>query len=416
MLTLTKFWVWLSTAVEPAAAWKVFLHFGSPEKAYFADRSEYDSIEGLHEGHKVALRDKTVGRTEQVLSDCDRLGARIVTWQDADYPERLREMEFAPLVLYMLGRPLRLEEECVVSMAGTRRCSSYGQMMAGRFAYDLTKQGALVLTGVAEGCDLAALHGAMQAGGSVAALLVGGVDMPFVMNSYYQRLYYDIAQMGTLISPYPPRTPNNHRNFFYRNPVLTAMSDAVLLIEAGSRSGTLNVAMHAQEQDRTLYTIPANLDLVSAAGTNGLLCSGLAMPVCCAADLLLPLQARYPQLRLPIAPAEARFMGRKKEKTPPKPVSVQTEEKSVLPPEEQKGVDSGKNSDYIDLQTMKEEFSEEERAILVALQGGACSADDLSAATSLPASQLLALLTTLTIGDWIEEQNGGYYALKGAEG
>lgn len=131
-----KFWIWLSAVGDPVAAWKIYEHFGDVEKAYFADPEEYKLIPGLR-AHQIApFLNKEQGSklVSKIVADCRALGVHICTWESADYPERLRYIDVPPLVLYLLGRPLRIEEECVVAMAGTRRCSPYGQAMSWRFA------------------------------------------------------------------------------------------------------------------------------------------------------------------------------------------------------------------------------------------------------------------------------------------
>ncbi|MCD8145718.1 MAG: DNA-protecting protein DprA [Clostridiales bacterium] len=419
MLSVTKFWVWLSTVCEPEAAWRVYRHFGSPETAYFADADDYQAVEGLSAQQIARLEDKSAAfhRVEQILADCDRLGAHISTWQDADYPERLRNIYTPPMVLYFLGKPLRLEEECAVAMAGSRRCSAYGRSMAEKFSHDLTQQGALVVTGMASGCDEAALIGAMRAGGPVAALLPGGVDVPFEDSAYYRQLYRDVASLGTLISTYPPGTDNDHAHFRFRNPVLTGLSVITLCIEAPARSGVLQVAACAQEQQRTVYTIPANLTSASAAGTNALLCGGLALPVLSAEDLLLPYRESYVRLN-PIPSAAPN------PKTPPKPAAPAPEKREApstpeaaktaapraeVPPVAEKKVDSGENSDYIDLRKSRSTFTDDEQAVLLALQSGEKSAEELTAETGVPSSRILAALTLLTLRGHVEELSGARF-------
>ncbi|MCD7928764.1 MAG: DNA-protecting protein DprA [Clostridiales bacterium] len=420
MLSVTKFWVWLSTVCSPDAAWRVYRHFGSPETAYFADMDEYQAVEGLTARQIAQLADKTAAtrRVEQILADCDKLGAHISTWQDADYPERLRNIYTPPMVLYFLGRPLRLEEECAVAMAGSRRCSAYGRSMAEKFSRGLTRLGALVVTGMAPGCDEAALIGAMRAGGPVAALLPGGVDVPFEDNAYYRQLYRDVASLGTLISTYPPGTPNDHAHFRFRNPVLTGLCVVTLCIEAPARSGVLQVAACAQDQQRTVYTIPANLTSASAAGTNALLCNGLALPVMSAEDLLLPYRESYARLN-PTPSAAA------KPKAPPsKPAASQPENRDAsprpetakvtapraeVPPAAEKKVDSGEKSDYIDLRKSRSTFTDDEQAVLLALQAGEKSAEELTAETGVPSARILAALTLLTLRGHVEELSGGRF-------
>ncbi|MCD8190792.1 MAG: DNA-protecting protein DprA [Clostridiales bacterium] len=420
MLSVTKFWVWLSTVCTPEAAWRVYRHFGSPETAYFADAAEYRAVEGLSARQIARLEDRSAAsrQVERILADCDRLGAHISTWQDADYPERLRNIYTPPMVLYFLGRPLRLEEECAIAMAGSRRCSAYGRSMAEKFARDLTRRGALVVTGMAPGCDEAALIGAMRAGGPVAALLPGGVDVPFENNAYYRQLYRDVASLGTLISTYPPGTDNDHAHFRFRNPVLTGLCVATFCIEAPARSGVLQVASCAQEQQRTVYTIPANLTSASAAGTNALLCGGTALPVLSAEDLLLPYRERYARLN----PAPAAAPGPKA--PPPKAAAARPEKRAPhpapeakkspaprveTPPAAEKKVGSGENSDYIDLRKNRSNFTDDEQAVLLALQSGEKSAEELTAETGAPSPRVLAALTLLTLRGYVEELSGGRF-------
>lgn len=413
-----KFWLWLSAVGDPAAAWKIFEYFGDPEKAYFADPAEYRLIPDLRSHQAAPFLDKESGSklVSRIVADCKRLGVHITTWESTEYPERLRHADVPPLVLYTLGRPLRLEKECVVAMAGTRRCSSYGQEMSRRFAEELTREGALVLTGVAGGCDEAAVVGALQAGGPLAVLLPGGVDVPFEDTDFYRALYRDIVAFGTLISTYPPGTPNDHAHFRYRNTVLTALSVVTMVMEAGLRSGTLNVAACANDQGKTVYTIPANLDSPTAMGTNGLLCSGLALPVMSAEDVLITFRDSFPRLRQPRA-VKLRPKKEKKAPIPQQPPHIRLE--PVLAPQQEKGtsqeqipekkVDTAADSDYIDLNTADSHFTDDEQAVLMALQKGELTSEELSAETAVPSSRILAALTMLTLRSYVKECSGGRF-------
>lgn len=419
-----KFWIWLSAVGDPVAAWKIYEHFGDVEKAYFADPEEYKLIPGLR-AHQIApFLNKEQGSklVSKIVADCRALGVHICTWESADYPERLRYIDVPPLVLYLLGRPLRIEEECVVAMAGTRRCSPYGQAMSWRFAEQLTREGALVLTGVAGGCDEAAVVGALQAGGPVAVLLPGGVDVPFENTDFYRALYQNIASFGTLISTYPPGTPNDHAHFRFRNAVLTGLSTVVLLVEAGLRSGALNVAANANDQGRTVYTIPANLDSWSAMGTNGLLCNGQALAVMSAEDMLLTYRDSFPRLSLP---KSAYPYVQEEEKAPavPPTAAAKEDEPDTLPPETEtsqaaipeKKVDTADISDYIDLKAVQNDFTDDEQSILRALQDGSRTSEELTAQTEIPSARMLAALTLLTLRGSVRECGSGRFeaAVKG---
>ena len=126
MLSAIKYWIWLTTVLEPPAAWLVYNHFGSPEDAYFADHSSYNFIEGLTPPQHTALKEKDLGRAEEILEDCARKDIRVITWQDAGYPERLRNIPAPPLILYLRGKLCHFDEEAAIAMAGTRHASPYG--------------------------------------------------------------------------------------------------------------------------------------------------------------------------------------------------------------------------------------------------------------------------------------------------
>jgi DNA processing protein len=259
---------------------------------------------------------------------------------------------------------------------------------------------------MASGCDETALFAAMRAGGPVAALLPGGVDVPFVNSAYYRNLYRAVREQGVLVSPYPPGSRNDHKHFFYRNPILTGLSVATLCVEAGVRSGVLNVARHANEQGRTLYVVPANLDAVSAAGTNALLCEGVALPVMSAGDILLPLQASFPHIK-PVVPNQGGGRRLRTDSTPSRR-EEKAEKTASATVEEEKRVDTEAQADYIDLDAA--DYTQEEKALLRALQEGEKSAEELSAETGLESAAAMSALTMLTLQGSVEELGAGRFA------
>ena len=165
MLTELKAWLWLTRRLECGPAWQVLRHFGGPERAYFADPAEYALIPRLSPAQRQALGDKSLDREDQILARCDRAGIGLLTWQDSLYPERLRNIELPPLVLYFRGTLPRFDEEIAIAMAGTRRATPYGCKAAAELAFQITRLGGLVLTGIVEGCDRYAADGAQKAGG-----------------------------------------------------------------------------------------------------------------------------------------------------------------------------------------------------------------------------------------------------------
>ena len=128
-----KYFLWLTNCkgLQPGDPGRLLAHFGTPEAVYFAEREEYDLL-GLPQGKKRALEDKSLAGVERILADCDRLGIHIMTIQDADYPERLAQICDPPCVLYWRGKPLGVDEHLSVGVVGTRKCTPYGEALAGK--------------------------------------------------------------------------------------------------------------------------------------------------------------------------------------------------------------------------------------------------------------------------------------------
>ena len=176
-----KYWVWLNECRGLTNRSRALLldHFGSPEDVYYADEAEYALVEGLSKKQFELLADKSTDGADKILGDCQRLGLRILTMQDADYPARLRGIFEPPCLLYVKGTLPAFDEEVAVAMVGTRACTPYGTQSAEKIAYGLAKQGALVVSGAARGIDSAAHRGALRAGGVTVAVLGNGLDVVY---------------------------------------------------------------------------------------------------------------------------------------------------------------------------------------------------------------------------------------------
>ena len=162
-----KHWIWLTQRKGLAGqdAVRVLNHFGTPEQVFFADEGAYDLLGGLTADTVRSLMDKSLDRADQVLGDCERLGIRLLTMQDAVYPERLRAIAQPPMVLYWKGRQIAFDEEAAIAIVGTRSATPYGVRIAARLSAELSRSGALIVSGIAQGIDAAAIRGARRAGG-----------------------------------------------------------------------------------------------------------------------------------------------------------------------------------------------------------------------------------------------------------
>ena len=174
-----KYWLWLSQLerVSPQQRLSLLEHFGQPDKIYFGDSGEYALVEGMTRQALSALENKSTDRADAILGDCQRLGLRIITIHDAEYPDRLRNIYDPPLLLYVQGRMPAFDDEVAIAMVGSRKVSPYAQIMGEKLAFQMAGLGALIVSGLAAGGDAAAHRGALRAGGFTAAVIAGGHDV-----------------------------------------------------------------------------------------------------------------------------------------------------------------------------------------------------------------------------------------------
>lgn len=409
MYASIKYWVWLADLLPTAVGHRVYQFFNSPIEAFLAEPERYDLIPGLTRQQKELLCHASLERAERIVEECARQGIRVVTWQDADYPERLRSMPTPPLVVYAKGRPCHFDDEVAIAMAGTRRASPYGRRMAQDIASELTRMGGLVVTGIVAGCDASAARGALDAGGPLVCVLAGGVDVPYYQTTAGKALLDEIAEKGTLVSLSPPGTPHLGGLFRSRNELMIGLSLGVVCVEAGQRSGTLQVARLATERGRTVYVVPANVGSPTSAGTNDLLRRNLAVPILRGSHVLEDFYAQFPDRLHPASLPKRRPPAPKAAPANrPKPVRPKASTKAAAA---EKKVDSTPQPVYIDFRTRKNNFTDDEIALLNAMQEGYQTLDDLIAHSGVPVDRAISTITLLTLRGYVDNPTSSYFTL-----
>lgn len=392
-----KYWLWLTTrkGLGPAGALTVLDHFSTPERAYYAEGEDYDALP-LSPFARQSLLDKSMDEPNRILGDCDQMGLRIMTFQDADYPQRLRQIAAPPAVLYIKGKVFRFDEEPAIAVVGMRKCSLRGREWAERFGMELASSGALVVSGIAEGIDCHAVRGALKAGKPAVSVLAGGVNVRFPYENRY--LYDDVAAAGALISEYPPGTSHKGDHFPQRNRILSGLCLGVLAMECEPTGGTMLTVNHALEQGREVYAVPVGLDEKRSRGTNRLIYEGKARLVESARDILEDYVDLFP-VRLaavaPLSPAvvEARLSADKPRAL--EPPAAPAEKKERAPKRE-----------VISRSQQKSRFTDDELAILAASAKSALTADEIVEKTQIPAKRVLSALTMLQVQGAVEERPG----------
>lgn len=230
------------------------------------------------------------------------LGMKInkITPEVSKYLQISTNIAKPPKWLYFLGK-LPENRLPTVAIVGTRRPTTYGQEVGYRLAYDLARQGVVIVSGLALGTDAIAHRAALDAGGITIAVLAGGLDSMHPKSN--RNLAIEILQKGgALISEYAPGETPFQGNFIARNRIVTAISDGLLVIEASAKSGTMHTANFALEQGKAVMAVPGNITSPMSQGCNNLIKSGAKLVVK-DSDVLdeLGLTATGAQAKLPLA-------------------------------------------------------------------------------------------------------------------
>lgn len=201
-------------------------------------------------------------------------GMRVVT--ESDYPEPLREAGLVPPALFCLGDPAVLHRT-TVAIVGTRNASTYGKAVAQKFGEHLAAAGITVVSGGALGIDTAAHKGALRGNGATAAVLITGLDRTYPREN--AGLFRQVQQQGgCLVTQFAAGTKSawEHRPLI-RNQTVAALSQALVVIEAPAKSGSLHTAMAANELGRPVFVVPANVDNFNFRGSHQLIRDGATL-------------------------------------------------------------------------------------------------------------------------------------------
>lgn len=404
-------WLWLATrkGISVRRLLMILRHFGSPEDVYLASKGEY-RLAGLSDAEIASLSDKSLREAQRISADCRRLKIHLLTYQDAAYPNRLRNIADPPLLLYYKGTLPDIDAEPVITVVGSRSTSPHGLLCAKRLGYQIANCGGLLASGLAIGADAMAMVGALSTRRPVIGVLGCGLDIYYPRSN--QHLQDDVLQCGCLLSEYPPGTPPLGRHFPVRNRILSGIALGCVVVEAPERSGALITARLALDQGRDVYAMPGNAGAAACAGSNRLIRDG-AMLVESGWDVMQCYQDAFPDQ---ISRADG---GRKMETftselqrygavcADPVDTEIPWKADGQRNPDK-KSVDNPKKEDYIDVQVSLSGATEDELLVYQQLQEP-LTADELSTACHLPGARVLIALTGLELRGAITHLEGGRY-------
>ena len=215
------------------------------------------------------------------MAQIDRLhtlhGIKSVNYTDREFPRRLKDINYAPLVLFYKGELSLLDSEYTVSIVGSRRCSAEGEKACDLISRTVAEKGAVVVSGLAQGVDSIAHKAAVAAGGRTVAFL--GVPLDEYFPKTNKNFQNELCDSNLVVSEYHCTYPYYGANFIYRNRLIAAAGDALCVVQAKERSGSLATVNRAVEYDKPVFAVPGGIFSPSYSGSNQLLVDGIAKAV-----------------------------------------------------------------------------------------------------------------------------------------
>lgn len=359
-------WLWLGIALKANA--KAFLRFvkafGTPENIFeIAQAKQLKPVIATDDGN-IERMQKTAKTSyiDACIEKLNKLNIKFSAGISDNYPELLKEIYDPPSVLYYKGT-LNAQPKLPIAMIGSRKHTDYGASMAKTLSFELAEQGVTIISGMAIGLDGICARGAMECKTNsypTIAVLGSGVDVIYPHQN--AKLYHEIIERGTVISEFLPGTGPERGNFPERNRLISGMAKGVVVIEAGTKSGTSITVSNALDQGRDVFALPGRVTDTSSVGTNQYIKEGYAKMVLGANDILEEYLDRLPL---------------------------------------------NKNTNSIDIST----WAEEPALVYKLLQTGEKSFDDLCQITGINAQLLNSTLTSLEFSGIIKQLPGRVYSL-----
>ena len=267
---------WLALALTPGlgarTAGKLLQKFGSPEEIFAASLTTLEA-QRLPAAVAQAIHSRQpLSQAARELAQVEAARCRLLTWDEPEYPARLREIYDPPPLLYVRGK-VELLNRHVISMVGSRRPTPYGNQMAEKLARDLAERGLVIASGLARGIDACSHRGVLNSlTGATIGVLGCGIDVIYPKEN--KKIFEEIEQRGAIISEFPMGTFPAPQNFPIRNRIIAGMALGVIVVEGAQYSGSLITARLAMEFGREVYGVPGNATQPLSFGPNQLIKQG----------------------------------------------------------------------------------------------------------------------------------------------
>lgn len=250
---------WLALATLPGigavTARKLLERFGDVESIFAASPADLIEIPRITPAIAGQLQAMPIGTLEVELLSLSDEGIDLLTWDDERFPARLRALPDAPIVLFVRGA-LKREDEQAVAIVGTRTPGEPAAKLAAQLGRELASRGLTIVSGLAAGIDTAAHRGAIESGRTLAVL---GSGIRVIHPRENTELAEAIIGRGALLSELHPAAPPRGPQLMARDRIISGLSRAVIVVEAGAQSGSLDTATRAKKQGRPVYAVPGSI-------------------------------------------------------------------------------------------------------------------------------------------------------------
>lgn len=281
--------------VGPGKIRNLLSKFRSTDKILAANYNSLIEVEGI--STNLARRIQKINNqrlkikdgVEAELEKLEKLGGRIITVWDEEFPSLLKKIFDPPLMLQIKGEILK-KDDYSIAMVGTRQPTNYGKIQAEKFATDLVRQNITTVSGMARGIDSIVHKVSLKNGGRTIAVIGSGLDVIYPPEN--KKLFEQIAEKGAVISEFPLGTKPDAPNFPKRNRLISGLSLGCIIIETGIAGGAMQTASFALDQNREVFALPGNVGVKQSDGTNLLIQKGEAELVRSAEDVLIELELK----------------------------------------------------------------------------------------------------------------------------
>ena len=293
---LTDLFLLLSIdGIGPGKFRNLLAKFRSTKNILSADYHSLMNVEGISTNlakriHKASNeRDEIEKFTEKELKKLEKLGGKLITIWDQDYPPILKKIYDPPILFYILGE-LNESDQYSIAVVGTRQPTNYGKVQAEKISMELSKQGITIISGMARGIDSIAHNSTIKSGGRTIAIIGSGLDVIYPAEN--KKLYEMISKKGAVISEFALGTKPDAQNFPRRNRIISGLSLGVVVIETGIQGGAMQTSSLALDQNREVFALPGNVGVKQSEGTNLLIQKGEAKLITSADDVITELEIK----------------------------------------------------------------------------------------------------------------------------